>query len=742
MKHVMGAMLYLLFAVSCTGQDNFQKVLSFETDNRGGQLSEWNGGPPGTVFADDTVTHSGRWAARLDRSIESPDNFSTITRSMPVDFTGTLIELRGWLKTDNVSEMVGLWLREDSETGAVAFDNMSGQEVKGTHDWEQYSVSIPYRPEAKMLYYGFLLSGTGKAWIDDLELLVDGKPVWEAPRTQRPQTILDQDHEFDAGSQVSLSSLSPIQVANLVLLGKVWGFLKYHHPEITGGKRHWDYDLFRVMPAVLSSKNRSDANRVIENWISGVGAVTPCDPCANLDEKELYLAPEINWIEDETVLGAGLSGNLRNIYLNRPAGGGQFYVSQALNIRNPVFENEQGYSSVKLPDAGYQLLALYRFWNIIEYWFPYRDIIGEDWDGVLAEFVPRLALAKTRDEYQLELIALIARANDTHANLWSSLTVRPPVGGCQLPVVVRFVENKAIVTGYTDPAADNDSGLRIGDVLFELDGTPVDQLVEKLKPYYAASNKPTRLRDIARSITKGSCGDTTVKIKRESGSMTVRTQRVRPTGVGAPEGMTHDLPGEAFQMLRENVAYLKLSAVKAADTAEYVKKASTARGWIIDIRNYPSEFVVFALGRLLVESETPFVRITVGDLSNPGAFHWRGSEPTLTPDRPHYSGKLAILVDEVSQSSAEYTAMAFRAAPGATVIGSTTAGADGNVSQFPLPGGLRSMISGIGIFYPDKQPTQRVGIVPDIEVKPTIAGIRAGKDEALEEALRWILSSK
>ena len=73
------------------------------------------------------------------------------------------------------------------------------------------------------------------------------------------------------------------------------------------------------------------------------------------------------------------------------------------------------------------------------------------------------------------------------------------------------------------------------------------------------------------------------------------------------------------------------------------------------------------------------------------------------------------------------------------VVGSTTAGADGNVSQVMLPGGLTTMISGIGVFYPDKKPTQRVGIVPDVEARPTIAGIRAGRDEVLEEALRQIL---
>jgi C-terminal processing protease CtpA/Prc len=52
------------------------------------------------------------------------------------------------------------------------------------------------------------------------------------------------------------------------------------------------------------------------------------------------------------------------------------------------------------------------------------------------------------------------------------------------------------------------------------------------------------------------------------------------------------------------------------------------------------------------------------------------------------------------------------------------------------------MISGIGVFYPDKKPTQRIGIVPTIEVRPTVEGIREGRDEVLEEALRQILGTQ
>jgi hypothetical protein len=220
----------------------------------------------------------------------------------------------------------------------------------------------------------------------------------------------------------------------------------------------------------------------------------------------------------------------------------------------------------------------------------------------------------------------------------------------------------------------------------------------------------------------------------------LKVKRV-PVLEGDQHPVYHDLPGPAFRLLSPEVAYLKLSTAKASQAADYIDRAAGTNGLIIDARNYPSDFTVFALGSLLVERSTPFARITIGDLSNPGAFHWT-SPQLLEPQKPHYRGKVVILVDAVTQSSAEYHSMAFRAAPGAVVVGSTTAGADGNVSQIPLPGDLHTMISGIGVFYPDQRPTQRIGIVPDVIVEPTIADIRAGRDPVLEEALRLILGTR
>ncbi|MCX6629420.1 MAG: S41 family peptidase, partial [Candidatus Solibacter sp.] len=359
------------------------------------------------------------------------------------------------------------------------------------------------------------------------------------------------------------------------------------------------------------------------------------------------------------------------------------------------------------------------------------------WNGILAEFIPRIGLSTGAADYQQQLMQFIARIHDTHANLWSSIASRPPIGPCQLPVDVRFVEGKALVLRYNSSDAGPASGLLPGDVIDQLDGVAVSDLVNQWRPIYADSNEAARLRDMGYYLTRGQCGVADVVVLRGADSASVKSVRVASTTLDFSRTNVHDLPGDAFMKLADDIAYVKLSSVRVADSASYIQAAAGTRGLIIDIRNYPSAFVVFSLGQLLVSDPTNFAWFTKADPSNPGAIRW-GPIVSLTPQQPHYSGKVVILVDEVTQSQAEYTTMAFRTAPGAIVIGSTTAGADGDVSTILLPGGYNSYISGLGVFYPDKRPTQRVGIIPDIMVAPTVEGIRAGRDELIEEAVRQI----
>jgi C-terminal processing protease CtpA/Prc len=84
--------------------------------------------------------------------------------------------------------------------------------------------------------------------------------------------------------------------------------------------------------------------------------------------------------------------------------------------------------------------------------------------------------------------------------------------------------------------------------------------------------------------------------------------------------------------------------------------------------------------------------------------------------------------------------MAFQKAPKAKVMGTVTAGADGNVTYITLPGGIFVQYTGLGVYYPNGKETQRVGIQPDIVVKQTIAGYLNNKDEQLDKAVEYLSS--
>ena len=610
---------------------------------------------------------------------------------------------------------------------------MQSRQIRGTTDWTQYAIDLPLDPNAELIAFGALLAGAGTLWVDDLELLVDGVPYDRAPPRQRELTVLDTDHEFDAGSGIADTTLTRAQIADLAVLGKVWGFLKYHHPAVMDGQRHWDYDLFRILPRVLAAAGREPVGDLLDAWIETLGPVPPCTECA-AEPVDAHLLPDLAWTRDQARLGAALCARLQAIHARRGERSKQFYVDFTRGAGNPLFINEPAYAHLAMPDPGYRLLALYRFWNVVQWWFPYRDLVDGDWNATLAEFIPRVMAATDRDTYQLELMALIARVHDTHANLWSSLQVRAPRGDGQLPVITRFLDGDAVVTGYNHGSLGRAGGLAIGDVIERINHRPLTELVRRWSPWYAASNEPTRLRDIGRMLTRGPCGPVSVRVRRGGETLDLNVDRLSLDDLDLQAGRFHDRPGPTCVRLSDDLAYLKLSSVSSDSISGYLEIMDGTRGLVVDIRNYPTAFMVFDFTGHLITEPTPFVCFTVGDAANPGAFTF--TPPlSIPPLAPHYAGRVVVLVDEVTQSSAEYTAMSLRAA-GATVIGSTTAGADGNVSRITLPGGLQTMISGLGVFYPDRTPTQRVGIVPDVVVRPTREGIMAGRDEVLETAAR------
>ena len=549
----------------------------------------------------------------------------------------------------------------------------------------------------------------------------------------------EQDTAFRHGSGITLDNLAKLQIENLAVLGRVWGFVKYYHPAVARGDYNWDAEMLRVLPKVLNAKTKDERSAVLGAWLTGLGPVPACATCREPARKSVRLQPDLAWLTDESQLSAALSQQLTYLRQHRNQGP-HYYVRSAPNIGNPEFLHEEAYAQPATPDAGLRLLALYRYWNMIEYFFPYRYAIGEDWQKVLPEFIPQFAAARTDEQYRLAALAIIARIHDTHANVYGSDKILAAYKGTRYaPVQVRFVEGQAVVTDYFHETLGPATGLQKGDVVLAVDGAKVADIVKARQPLTPASNEATQLRNMARDLLRGPSDKATLLVRRAGRDFPVTIDRVPAAQLNLLlNNGTPDPKAPFWKLLPGNVGYLSLGTIKQAELPAAMAQLKNTKGLVIDIRNYPAEFVVFSLTQYLSAKPVPFVRFSEPQATYPGMFL---RTPVLavpgTKEAP-YAGKVIILVNELSQSQSEYTAMALRAVPGAKVVGSTTAGADGNVSSIILPGNISTIISGLGVYYPNGGETQRVGIVPDVLVQPTIAGIQAGRDEVLERAMQLI----
>jgi C-terminal processing protease CtpA/Prc len=697
------------------------------------KFAYWNnfGSNDYVIVIDSVVKYSGNYAV----SISNPNalvDFKALSYTLPGNFKGKKLTISGYIKTENVTEgYAGLWLRIDPK---IAFNNMENVGIKGTTDWKKYEVTVNMDPaNTRAIVLGGLLVGKGKMWLDDLSVTIDGKDV--ATLTPIPKKVYaaESDKAFGNASKIDSILLNETNTQNLKMLGLIWGFVKYYHPKVAAGIFNFDNELFRLTPQILASKTKEERDITFVKWIKNVGEFEIAGELKI--KREVNMLPDVDWIEK-----SDLSSDLKTILnkvKNAKRENEHYYIGLYEGVNNPEFKNEKAYASLKYPDAGFRLLCLYRYWNMIQYYFPYKHLIEGDWKNILQKYIPIFVEAKNELDYKLATLALIAEIHDTHANIWSNDAAIKNFRGLRYGALeVTFVENKAVVTGYHNDSLAKETGLKTGDIITSINNKPIDDIVKNILKYTPASNYPTQLRDIAPNLLR--TNDSVLAVKYLSDG--IEKMMDVKTYPSAKMKMTSKFQKNdtCFKFIDKNIGYLYLGTIKQKYLPTIMKDIENTKGLIIDLRSYPSEFVVFSLGKYLMPKKTDFVKFAVGNIKTPGLFTIGDQLKVFGKKSTFYKGKVIILINETTQSQAEYTTMAFRVGPNVTVIGSTTAGADGNISQISLPGGISTLISGINVLYPNGKETQRIGIVPDIEVKPTIEGIKQGKDEVLLKAVELI----
>lgn len=413
-------------------------------------------------------------------------------------------------------------------------------------------------------------------------------------------------------------------------------------------------------------------------------------------------------------------------------------VERSPAIAAPAFDAD--YADMPYPAVEYRLLALFRIYNVFAYFFPYRDLMDSDWDEALAAFIPRVEAATDAVAYKLAVAEVLTYTQDSHVGIGRAL--RDYYGDAVPPIRLRWIEGAAVIAAFTDADAARSAGATIGDIVLSVDDEPVKARMVRIGRYEPASTPQSHREEILRHLLRGPADKPARLLVRggDGRDKELHIERKAEIAVSWRDG-------EMLRWLPGNIGYADLERLQLADVDAMFEKFAAAKAIIFDMRGYPNG-TGWAIAPRLSERPQPvaarFERPRVfAPLSPQDDLLWQVGRDVFLQSippasGPRYSGRTVMLIDEGAISQAEHTGLFFKAANGTAFVGSPTAGANGDVTGFPLPGGIDVSFTGQAVMHPDGKRLQRVGLIPDVEAYQTIAGLREGRDDVLLAAIAFI----
>jgi C-terminal processing protease CtpA/Prc len=428
-------------------------------------------------------------------------------------------------------------------------------------------------------------------------------------------------------------------------------------------------------------------------------------------------------------------------HLNTPAINS--VVSKNLNW-NFDYPKPGRYTQNLYPSLGLRVMAAYNWFNAIEYFFPYKHLMDKPWLQSYYSHLPQFINAADSLQYMLAMRAFVAAINDSHGFISNENKITPARAafGYWPPVELAFVEDRLWVVDFVKDSLTTTAPLELWDEVVAINGKNIREAVEEWRTYFASSNESTFKRDVSNYLLNGPL-NTSVIIDVVRNGKKIKITLIRSGRIFTNRNLIEFNDNyKTAQWLKEGVAYINMGALTPAKVDSVMKAFDNAKAIVFDIRNYPQGTAWSIAPRLTTKEkkavlfDKPYV--TYDHINGGEDKSSMSSYFTVNPASRSkaFKGKVFMICNEQTQSQAEYTIMMFQGAKDVTVVGSQTAGADGNVTSVALPGGYEAWFSGLGILYPDGKPTQRTGIRVDVLVKPTVAGLKSGKDELLEKVIQ------
>jgi C-terminal processing protease CtpA/Prc len=540
--------------------------------------------------------------------------------------------------------------------------------------WQPAEITGTVDADATRIVLGTIMSGGGTVWYDDLELAAEGP-------------------------------------------GGTWRAIELKDPGFEG----------KDLQASWSPGTGKAAGGSLAGWNATLDHASPAS-----GEASLRVEPATRVLSDELFADAPAPGEIADVDLG---GGLHARVPLVLYSRDgrtigddPALARRSQAAPPAAPPAGFDSIAgvadVIVVWNALQHFWPYWSVVAVDWNAELDRALGDALDDRSVTDHLATLQRLSAAAPDGHAGTTcpgDTPHVRPPF-------VVDSVEGQIIVTATADQAVAR------GDVVVSVEGHPVAEQLAADQALISGSPQ-WRLAQALEHLGAGPSGSTlALRVRRDGAERDVAVVRGSPP----PRELSHP----PIERLDDGVYYVDLERAAMPEINAVMDRLATAPGVVFDLREYPgfSHDVLWHLATQELDfTQGMSIPLLIRPDHGPNAAPtWETSPTLLPPLQPHIAGRVAFVTGARAISYAESLMALVEHHRLGAIIGSPTAGTNGNVAEISEPTGCRTRFTAMRVTRYDGAPQHLVGIRPTIPATRTIAGVAAGRDEVLDKALAYV----
>lgn len=369
-------------------------------------------------------------------------------------------------------------------------------------------------------------------------------------------------------------------------------------------------------------------------------------------------------------------------------------------------------------------------WNVFQHFYPYFEQVETDWDAALQTSLKRAVESNSRQETLDTLKWLVAQLHDGHGSVFDPMAMHKRR---ILPVAFGWIENKLVVIASDDPE------VIAGDIVTHIDGVEAETVLKQRDLLQSGSPQWKRLRSTMQLSTGENGNDLELKLKRGDNELerTLTFNKGKMPDIKKRDVIELIVEGDSAE---DNIYYVDLGRAEPGEVRAKIEEFAKAKGIVFDLRGYPrgTQFLLQHMTDQHMQSQKWQVpkqvrpdRLDMKEFRTSG--RWQ-----MPPQTPRFEGKMVFLTNSSAISYAESVMSIVANYKLGEIVGMPTAGANGNVNPFQLPGGFRVSWTGMRVMNHDDSQHHVRGVQPTIPLEPTIQAVVEGRDEYVEKALELI----